>query len=73
MMIWNKNKLKKVLEQNKKLKSSEAYQELIGLEKILKKAFDKERLKCRSFSKTNGCTHRNATFGMCDIDKCPKK
>lgn len=67
---FKRSKLKTIIRDNKKLKNSIAYKELMKMDMKLKKMFLKEAEKCKYFS-SNGCKHRNSLIKRCNIDDCP--
>lgn len=68
--LLKRNKLKIIVRDNKKLKTSKVYIELKKIDRILKNKFIKEAEKCKYFS-SKGCKHRNSLIRRCNIDDCP--
>jgi len=69
LKFLKKNKLKKVIRDNKKLKSSNVWKELMEIEMKLHKSFIKEAEKCKHLS-SEGCKHKKHN-GRCVMDQCP--
>jgi hypothetical protein len=66
-----KNKLKIVVKDYKKFKTSDVYRELMKIERKLVSTFSREAPKCKYFT-SNGCKHKRHKDRRCHIDLCPR-
>jgi hypothetical protein len=66
-----RSKLSLVIEDNRKLKSSKAYIEMMNMKEALEEVFNRESKKCKKRD-SNKCNHKKSTAGICSIDECPK-
>jgi hypothetical protein len=68
---FKRNKIKTIIRDDKKLKGSYVYKQIMEIERKLKNEFKKEAINCKHLSSI-GCTHKNNKNGYCNINSCPK-